>query len=659
MNPLLSPSELPYRLPEFDAVGVGHLLPAVEAAMAAHLAEIDAIVADPAPPTFDNTVAALERSGRDLHRAITVFFTLAGSCADDEIRDLEKDVTPRYTRHSDAVALNRALWQRISRVETDDPEEAWLLRRYRTDFVKAGAELAEPDQARLRRLNEQIAALATEFAQNLVAAVHESALKLDDPAALDGLDAETIAALEHEGSYTLALRNTTDQAALAQLTDPATRRALFRLSTERAPQNGALAAELARLRAERAVLLGFQNHAAYVVADQTAQTVDAVEDLLGRLVEPAVRNVGREAAELREFAAANGHEGPLEPWDWAFYAERLRTARYDLDTAALRPYFELDRVIADGVFFAASKLFGIGFTQRPDLRGYHPDTRVWEVFDADGSGLGLFVLDPYSRAGKRGGAWMHNLVEQSYLLDEKPVVVNNLNLAKPATGPTLLTFDEVITAFHEFGHALHGLFSAVRFPRVEGTSVPRDFVEYPSQANEMWAAWPEVLANYARHVDTGEPLPARRIAEIRAAQQFNQGFKTLEYLAATLLDWSWHTIGPDAAVTDADAFEAQALAERGVAVELVPPRYRSRYFAHIFSDLIGYSAGYYSYIWSEVLAADTIAWFTENGMNRHCGDHYRRTLLSVGGSVDPMDAFRAFRGRDPDIAPLLAHRGLA
>ncbi|MEV4837100.1 M3 family metallopeptidase [Nonomuraea sp. NPDC049486] len=651
-NPFFAPSSLPYRLPPFDEIREEHYLPAFERGMAEHLAEVEAIAGSDEPPTFDNTIAALERSGRILDRTATVFFSVAASNTSDTLMEIEKRVSPELTRHSDAIRLNRALWARIKRVTTDDPEQAWLLEKYREDFIRAGADLTEPEQERLRGLNEELSRLSTEFSQNLLKASTESALVVDDAAELDGLDEAAIRSLEKDGRYVLPLLNITNQPALAQLTDRDVRRRLFELSVGRAPVNFGLAVRMATLRAERAALLGFPDHASYVVADQTAKTVAAVEEMLGQLVGPAVRNAKAEAEALA------GQAGfPIEPWDWSYYAEKVRRARYDFDADAMRPYFELGRVFRDGVFEAATRLYGVTFTERPDLSGYHEDVRVFEVFDEDGSALGLFLLDPYARPGKRGGAWMNNLVDQSFLFGEKPVVMNNLNITKPTEGPTLLSYDEVNTAFHEFGHALHGLFSAVRFPRVSGTSVPRDFVEYPSQVNEMWVTWPEILASYARHHETGEPMPAELVEKLKAAERFNQGFRTVEYLAATLLDWAWHRLAPGQEVTDAEAFEQAALEAAGIAFPPVPPRYRTSYFMHIFSG--GYSAGYYSYIWSEVLDAESVEWFKENGgLKRANGDHFRRELLSRGGSVDPLASFRAFRGREPGIGPLLERRGL-
>ncbi|SDJ64423.1 peptidyl-dipeptidase Dcp [Nonomuraea maritima] len=652
-NPFFAPSSLPYELPPFDDIREEHYLPAFERGMAEQLAEVEAIANDPEPPTFENTIEALERSGRILDRTATAFFSVAASNSSDGIMAIEKEVSPQLTRHGDAIRLNRALWARIKQVSTSDPEEAWLLEKYRDDFIRAGADLSEPEQERLRELNEELSKLSTEFAQTLLKASTDSALVVTDPKQLDGLDEAKIESLrKDDGTYVLPLLNFTNQPALAQLTDRDVRRRLYELSVGRAPGNFAIAAEMATLRAERAVLLGFPTHAAYSVADKTAKTVEAVEEMLGQLVGPAVRNAQKEAAALREQAGFD-----IEPWDWSFYSEKVRQERYDFDGAAMRPYFELNRVYRDGVFFAATKLYGITFAERPDLRGYHPDVTVFEVFDEDGGALGVFALDPYARENKRGGAWMNHLVGQSFLFGLKPVVLNNLNLTKPASGPTLLTYDEVRTAFHEFGHALHGLFSQVRFPRVSGTSVPRDFVEYPSQVNEMWQDWPEILANYAKHYETGEPMPSELVEKLKAAETFNQGFATVEYLAATLLDWSWHKLVPGETVDDPEAFEEAALEAAQIAFPLVRTRYRTNYFAHIFAS--GYSAGYYSYIWSEVLDAESVEWFKENGgLTRANGDHFRRELLSRGGSLDPLTAFRNFRGRDAGIKPLLARRGL-
>ncbi|WP_248958162.1 M3 family metallopeptidase [Sphaerisporangium perillae] len=660
-NPFFAPSALPYRLPPFAQIREEHYAPAFERGMAEHLAEVEAIAGSAEPPTFDNTVAALERSGQLLTRVSTVFFNQASSDTNPTVQEIQKDVTPELTKHSDAIHLDRRLFARIKALQADDldVEERWLLDRYITDFVRAGAELEPQDQERLKALNEELSTLSTRFEQNLLAATNAAAIVVEDVAELDGLSedgikaaAETAKSRGLDGKYVLTLVLPTGQPALAELTDRALRERIHRASTERGlAENSELVVRMAKLRAERAALLGYASHAEYVVADQTAPDTRAVTEMLAKLTPAAVANAHREAEELREEAGFD-----LEAWDWSFYSEKVREARYAIDSRQMRPYFELNRVLRDGVFHAARELYGITFTERSDLVGYHPDVRVFEVSEEDGSPLGLFLGDFYARASKRGGAWMNSLVRQSVLEDTRPVVVNNLNIVKPPAGePTLMTWDQVNTMFHEFGHALHGLFSAVRFPRFSGTAVPRDFVEYPSQVNEMWATWPEVLANYARHHETGEPMPQDLVDRMLEARKFNQGYATVEYLAATLLDWAWHTL--DEEPEDAQEFESRALRNANVDLPLVPPRYRSTYFAHIWAG--GYSAGYYSYIWSEVLDADTVEWFKENGgLTRENGDTFRRELLSKGGSIDAMTAFRNFRGRDPRIEPLLERRGL-
>ncbi|MFI7120028.1 M3 family metallopeptidase [Amycolatopsis sp. NPDC049868] len=673
-NPFAAPSELPYALPPFDRIADEHFLPAFEAGLAEHAAEIEKIAGSAEPPTFENTIVALEKSGRLLSRVSSVFFNLAGSNANDEIQRVQAEMAPRLAAHADAINLNPALFARINSLfeRKDelglDGESLRLLERHHTDVRRAGAGLAEADQKRLRELNEQLSTLSTRFQQNLLKDTNELAVVVDDVAELAGLGEDEIATAAEtageEGKYVLKLTLPTAQAALASLEDRALRERIFTASVSRGNRgnesdNNEIVAELVRLRAERAAVLGFPDHASYVIEDETAKTAQAAVGLLERLAPVAVANAKAEADELQRYLEADIPGAILRPWDWAFYAERVRKDRFEVDTAALRPYFELNRVLTDGVFFAASKLYGLSFTEREDLPKYHPEVRIFEVFDADGSELGLFLLDYYARDSKRGGAWMNNFVDQTKLLGTKTVVVNVLNVAKPPAGePTLLTFDEVVTAFHEFGHALHSLLSDVEYPMFSGTNVPRDFVEYPSQVNEMWMLWPEVLANYAKHHVTGEPLPQEQIDKLLASQQYGEGFSTTEYLAATLLDQAWHALGTEDNVDDVQRFEAEALTKAGVALEAVPPRYRTTYFAHIFSG--GYSAGYYSYIWSEVLDADTVQWFRENGgLTRENGDHFRRELLGRGGSVDPMAAFRAFRGRDPEIEPLLKRRGLA
>jgi len=673
-NPLSAPSTLPFELPPFADITLEHCRAALLAGMAEQRAEVEAIVTDPAAPGFENTVVALERSGELLHRAQAVFYNMSATLADDALRAVEREVSPLSAAHYDAIRLDPRLFARIDAVHAGrhdaglDDESLRLVERYHLDFVLAGAQLDEAGREQLRDLNRQLSELSTTFGQNLQQATEAAGVLVTDVAQLDGLSAEEIAGAEqaardrgHESGWLLTLRLPSGQPQMAKLRDRGLRERLHTASVTRASagehDNGPVAVQLAHLRAVSARLLGFDTHADLIAADQTAKTSAAVDALLATLVPPSVANAGKEAAVLAELAARDGIE--LAAWDWAFYSERVRAERYAVDTAALRPWFELDRVLVDGVFHAARLLYGFTFTARPDLVGYHPDVRVWEVSDASGAEVGLYLGDFSARDGKRGGAWMSSFVSQSELLGTRPVVYNNLNVTRAAPGqPTLLTLDEVTTLFHEFGHALHGLSSAVTYPRFSGTSVPRDFVEFPSQVNEMWALWPEVLAHYARHVETGEPLPQGDVDAIEAASLWGEGFGTLEYLGATLLDQAWHRITPDTVIDDPLEFERQALEAAGVASALVPPRYRTTYFQHVFAG--GYSAGYYSYIWSEVLDADTVEWFRENGgLSRANGDVFRGRLLSKGGSVDPLGAFRAVRGRDADPGPLLRRRGLA
>jgi peptidyl-dipeptidase Dcp len=667
-NPLLSPSALPFGLPPFADIDDAHYAEAVDAGLAEHLAEIQAIVDNPEPATFDNTAQAMERSGRLLDRAAASFFTLVSADASDAIRKLETELSPRFAAHQDAVYLNRALYERFDAVDTGglDAESARLVEEYLKEFRQSGIQLDDAGQDRLRSLNAELSRLGTEFGQRVKEAMKSAALLLDSVDDLAGLPGDEIASAAeaarvagHDGKFLLTLIQPSNQPALASLENRDVRRRLFEASVARGSSGGDLdvldlVKSMVRLRAEKAALLGFANYAELVVDRQTAPDFGAVRTMLNRLAPAAVRNADAEAAALAESA---GH--PLEAWDWAYYSAKVRRERYTVDEQALRPYFELDRVLTDGVFFAATSLFGITFHERKDLAGYHGDVRIWEVRDADGTELGLFLGDYYTRETKRGGAWMNSLVDQSALLGTKPVVINNLNISKPPAGePTLLTLDEVRTAFHEFGHALHGLFSNVTYPRFSGTSVPRDFVEYPSQVNEMWIMWPEVLSNYARHHATGEPLAQDVVDRLNESRLWGEGFGTAEYLGAALLDLAWHVLEAGGVPEDALEFEAKALAAAGVAHPLIPPRYRTGYFQHIFAG-DGYSAGYYSYIWSEVLDAETVDWFTENGgLSRANGDRFRAELLSRGNSRDPLESFRTLRGRDAALEPLLKRRGL-
>ncbi len=677
-NPFLTESPLPYRLPPFDRIDEAHYGPAFEQGMAEQIAEVEAIAALSEEPTFENTIVALERSGQLLDRVATTFFALSSAHTSDALDEIRSEVAPQLAAHTDRILLNDALFARVETLHAQrsalglDAESIRLIEKYHQDFVRAGARLDEAAKGRMREINAELASLQSRFMSNVLDEVNASAVAVESRDALAGLPddqvaaaAEAAAARDLDGQYVIPLLNTSGQPALSSLDDRDLRERITRASLARGSQGGEydnreVITTMARLRAERAAMLGYPNHAAYILEAQTAQTVDAVNDRLASLAPPAVANAQREAADLQAMAAASGADHEIAAWDWAYYTEKVRADRYAFDASELRPYFEIDTVLEKGVFFAANRLFGLTFEERPALPTYHPDVRVWEVFDADGSPLGLFLGDFYARPSKRGGAWMNAYVSQSHLFETAPVVANHLNVPKPPEGePTLLTFEEVETMFHEFGHALHAFFSDVRYPYFAGTSVPRDFVEYPSQVNEMWAVWPEVLENYAVHYETGEPMPRDLLDRVLATQTFNQGFATTEYLAASILDQAWHQITvdevPDAA--GVEGFEAAALEAGGVALDAVPPRYRSTYFSHIWSS--GYSAGYYSYIWSEVLDADSVEWFRENGgLRRENGDHFRRTLLSRGGSVEALDLYRAFRGADPDVRPLLVRRGL-
>lgn len=672
LNPFFEASTLPYRLPPFAEIREEHYAPALERGMASHLQEIAAIAGATEAPTFANTIVALELAGALLERAWAVFQNKADSDTSPGVQALQAEFNPRMASHWDAIHLDPALFARVravydARSTLDDAAAVRLVERYYADFVRAGALLGDADKARLREMNAELARLGTQFERNLFEDTRARAVLVSSVAELEGLSADAIRAAAanaeaygHPGSYLLSLQLQSNQPLLASLARRSVRSRLYEASVGRGlTTNSSLVAQFAQLRAARAELLGYPNHAAYEVEDQTAKTVPAVESLLRRLVPAAVANARRERDALRAAFAADGFPAEsFAAWDWQYYAEQVRKRDYAVDGGELRGYFELERVLWSGVFYAVREVYGLRFEERDDLVGYHDDVRVFEVFGEDGEPIGLYLGDYYARESKRGGAWMNHLVPQSGLLGTKPVVVNNANITKPADGePTLLTFDEVRTLFHEFGHALHGLLSDVYAPRLQGTQVPRDFVEYPSQVNEMWMVWPEVLANYARHHETGEPIPQELVQRMLAARRFGQGFKTVEYLAAALLDWAWHTIPAGMDPGDVLAFEETALEQAGIAFPEIPPRYRTTYFAHAWQ--LGYAAGYYSYIWSEVLDADTVEWFKENGgMTRANGEIFRRELLSRGNSVDPMDAFRAFRGRDPEIRALLARRGL-
>lgn len=675
-NPLLSPSRLPYALPDYAVIRAEHYLPAFEAAFAEHLAEVQNITRVRSMPTFENTIVALERSGETLDRVAHAFYTVSSADATPEIQAIDEALAPLMAAHQDAILLDSALYWRVSALHEHidalalDPESRYLLERHHREMTLAGASLDDEAKSHLTALNQRLSTLSATFEKNLLADTNDLAVHFEDASALDGLSAGELSAARRAAAdrgaegYLLTLPLFTGHPALASLTVRETRRRLMEASRARGSRgnvhdNRATLREIISLRAERAQLLGYPSHAAAITADETAGTPEAVERMLRQLAAPAARNARAEQAALQEIIDdTEAVPFALEAHDWAFYTEKVRTARYDIDTAALRPWFEAERVLQDGVFRAATLLYGVTFEERSDLPSYHPEARTFEVFNEDGSPLGLYILDLYTRDSKRGGAWMNPIVSQSTLRGTKPVVVNNLNVPRPGDGEaTLLTLDEVTTLFHEFGHALHGLFATVTYPHFAGTNVFRDFVEFPSQVNEMWILWPEVLTAYARHIDSDEPLPVDIVERLRATEAFNQGHATSEYLAAAWIDQAWHRLDTGAIVANVAAFEASALADIGLDNPAVPTRYSSAYFAHVFSG--GYSAGYYSYIWSEVLDADTVEWFRENGgLTRANGDRFRTRLLGVGGSKDPLEAYRDFRGRDAVIAPLLKRRGL-
>jgi peptidyl-dipeptidase Dcp len=677
-NPLLVESTLPLHYPRFDQIHDTDFQPALEQAMAGHRKEIEAIAANTDKPTFDNTIVAMERAGRPLSRVQTIFYNLTSANTNPQLQDVQRKMAPAFAAHQDEILLDPRLYARIDALYKQrdslglDAESARLLWRYHQDFVRAGAPLPEASKAKLRALNAELATLQTTFAQNTLKERSASSVVFDTRAELAGLsDAEiktagdAAAKAGKPGKFVVELVNTTGQPVLAELTSHASRLKVMAASLARGSRGGefdnrAIVASLARKRAERAALLGYPNHAAFQLAEQTVGSVDVMNKMLAQLSTPAVINAHKEASQLQAMIDAEKGGFKLDAADWAFYSEKVRKAQYAFDESQLKPYYELDHVLFDGVFYAANKLYGLTFKERHDLPVYEPGVRTFDVFDKDGTQLAIFIGDYYARANKNGGAWASAYVAQDGLAGDKPVIGNHLNIPKPPAGePTLLTQDEVTTAFHEFGHALHGMLSQVKYPRFAGTSVPRDFVEYPSQFNEMWATYPEVLKNYAKNWKTGEPIPQALLDKVRAAARFDQGFATTEYLSATLLDQAWHQVGADQVPQAADVttFEAAALHRAGLDFAPVPPRYRSTYFSHTFAG--GYSAGYYSYIWSEVLAADSTEWvLAHGGLTRQNGDHIRATMLSRGGSADALSLFRDLTGGAPDIGPLLKKRGL-
>ena len=673
-NPFAAPSPLLYQAPQFDRIKDSDYLPALEEGMRRQRAEIDAIAANPAPPTFENTIVAMEKTGELLTRVSKVFFNMDQSNTNPTIQKIKAEVAPKLAAHSDAIFLNPKLYARVEAIYEKrdglglDAESKYLVERDRLAFIRAGAELSDADKATLTALNQEESTLTSGFIDKVLADTKASAVVVDDRRKLAGLpDTDVAAAAEAakerklDGRWVLDLQNTTQQPPLTYLTDRALRRTILETSERRGAHGGdddtrATVARLAELRAKKAKLLGFPTYAAYVLDDQMAKTPANAEKLMTDVVPAATAKARGEAARMQKAIDAEKGGFALTAADWQLYAEKVRKAEYDLDEAQVRPYFELDRVLQDGVFYAATQLYGITFKPRPDLPVYHPDVRAWEVFDADGKSLAIYYGDYFQRASKSGGAWCDSFVDQARLLGTHPVVVTNLNFTKPAPGQkAFLSSENVTVLFHEFGHALHGFFQNVNYPTLAGT--PRDFVEFPSQFNEHWAFEPSIFAHYAKHGETGAPMPEALVAKIRKTKTFNQGYKTTEYVAAALLDLAWHTLPPDAPKQDPLAFEKSALERFHVDLAAVPPRYRTTYFAHIFGG--GYAAGYYAYMWSEVIDDDAWVWFKENGgLTRKNGDRFRQMILSRGHTEDLAAMYRAFRGRDPIVQPLLEERGL-
>ncbi|MXP41027.1 dipeptidyl carboxypeptidase II [Altererythrobacter soli] len=676
-------STLPFHAPDFTQVKETDYLPAFAQGMAIQSAEVAAIAGNPEPPTFENTIVALERSGRMLGRVQTMFFALTGAHTNDALDAIDAEISPKLTAHYDAINLNPQLFARVKAVYDNraamsmTPEDAALLEKTYDDMVHAGALLGETQQAEVKAINARLSEATTAFGQRLTDATNENALVVADHAKLAGLTPAEIEAAAKEaterglaGQYVVTLQNTTQQPALASLQDRATREALFEKSWNRAVRGGtndtgSLIAEIINLRARKAALFGEPDWASYTMYDRMAKDPKTAVDFMRAMIPALGATQRREAALLNQAIKAEGKNFTVKPWDWQMYAEKVRKERYDFDAESVRPYFQLRPVLEDGVFFAMNKLYGLTFKARTDLPVYHPDVWTYTVFDKDGSELGLFYFDPFQRPSKRGGAWMGNFVDQSHLWGTKPVIYNVLNIPKAPEGEVqLVSWDNVETIFHEFGHALHGFFADQRYVTMSGTNVARDFVEYPSQVHEMWAAEPEVLANYAKHYQTGAALDPATIEKLNAASKFNQGYEFGETFEAALLDMQWHALSPEEAATirttaDVNAREAEWLAALGLEVENVPPRYRTSYFRHIFSSPAGYSAGYYSYLWTEMLDRDSRQWFRDNGgLTRANGEHFRKTVLSRGGTQDYFEMFRAFAGRDPRVEPMLEARGL-
>ncbi len=667
-NPLLAKSSLDYGAPDFTKIKDEHFMPAILKGMEVQNEEIAKIVANTDAPNFDNTILALEESDRVLDQATSVFYALAGAHTNDVIKANQKELAPKFSTHRDEISLNTKLFERIKTVYNNlessdlDAESKHLVKEYYKNFVKAGANLSEDKKKELKEINAEIASLSNDFGKKLLDASKKGGVTLTSKEQLAGLSEEKIASLEKDGVYEIQLINTTQQPLLQSLENRETRKALFDKSIHRSDtgdfETSELVKKMVTLRAKKAKILGFDNYASWSLQGTMATTPDKVFEMFNGLIPGSVDKAAAETKEIQAEIKKEGKDFKLAPYDWNHYAEKVRKSKYSLNEDEVKQYFELTNVLEKGVFYAATKLYGLSFKKRTDIPTYHPDVVVYEIFEEDGSKLGLFYGDFFARDSKRGGAWMGSFVKQSKLRNQKPVIYNVCNYPKPAEGePALISFDNVETTFHEFGHALHGFFANQKYESISGTSVARDFVEFPSQFNENWSTHPQVLNNYALHHETGEVIPDALLQKIKNAGTFNQGYSIIENLCSSNLDMQWHTISADTEVEDVAKFEEEALAKMKLKIDEVPPRYRSTYFAHVFSG--GYAAGYYSYLWTEMLSHDAYDWFKNNGLlNRQNGQKFREEVLSKGNTMDYAEMYRVFAGRDPKSEPMLKARGL-
>lgn len=675
VNPLMQPSPLQYYAPDFSAIKDTHFAPAFEKGIAQQIEEVQRIIDNTSPADFNNTIVALEKSGKLLGRVSSVFFNLSGTDSNPTRRALQQKLAPELAAHRDDIFLNKALLAKVESLQQQSqnldltPEQTRLLDVYYKRFIRAGAKLDEQQQQQVREINSTLSSLTTEFSQNLLALSKNNVVIVDKKSELAGLtdtqiqqyaDAATQAGYKEK--YLIKITNTTRQPVLASLKNRSLREKIWRASSERAlsgeHSNSEIVPQLAKLRAKKAALLGYNSFADYGLEAQMAKQPSAVFEMFATMVPQLLQNVSAEAEAIQEKINASGHDFAIQPWDWFYYAEQVRKDKYNLDEAVVKQYFEFNRVLEDGVFYTMNRFYGVTFKPRTDLPVYHPDVKAYELFDHDGKSLAIFYADYFAREGKRGGAWMSSFVKPSGLLNKKPVVMNVMNIQKAPEGePTLISYSEATTIFHELGHGLHGMLTKVKYPSLAGTSVSRDFVEFPSTFEEDWAMHPEVIANYAKHYKTGEPIPADLLKKVIDSRSFNQGFDTLEYVAAALLDMEWHSIPADAPLQDIVEFEKTALDKHNVNVPFIPPRYKSAYFSHSMGG--GYSAGYYAYMWSEILAADAYAYVqSKGGLKREIGDKYRQEILEVGNSRDLMESYKAFRGQQPSTDALLKRRGL-